>query len=92
MRVVDRIRIPALILTADDDPFVPSSQFGEPAVRNNPNIVVRVERNGGHCGFVGEAVNGSDGYWAEDTAVEFIAAALQARSQKPETTSAINSR
>jgi predicted alpha/beta-fold hydrolase len=77
MRVVDRIRIPALILTAEDDPFVPSSQFREPAVRDNPNIQVRIERYGGHCGFVGDAVNGSDGYWAEDVAVRFIADAIK---------------
>src|SRR6185436_18323765 len=91
IRVVDRIRIPALILTADDDPFVPSSQFREPAVRNNPNIVVRIERRGGHCGFVGEAMNGRDGYWAEETAIEFIAAALEGKSQKAETAPATNS-
>ena len=31
MRVVDRIRVPALIITADDDPFVPSQPFRDPA-------------------------------------------------------------
>ena len=38
MRVVDRIRIPALILTAEDDPFVPAAQFDDPAVAGNPRI------------------------------------------------------
>src|SRR5262249_14449190 len=38
MRVVDRIRIPALILTAEDDPFVPGGQFREAAVTNNPHV------------------------------------------------------
>ena len=56
MRVADRIRIPALILTAEDDPFVPAAQFGDPAVREQSvRSHVRVERDGGHCGFVGDA-------------------------------------
>ena len=33
MRVIDRIRIPALILTAEDDPFVPGDQFRAAAIR-----------------------------------------------------------
>ena len=76
MRVVDRIAVPALIVAAEDDPFVPSSQFGEPAVRDNRNVVVRVARFGGHCGFVGVPDNGADGYWAEQTAIDFLAAAM----------------
>jgi uncharacterized protein len=30
MRVIERIRVPALIITADDDPFVPSEPFRHP--------------------------------------------------------------
>ena len=37
MRVVDRIRIPALILAADDDPFVPSAQFAEAGGARQPS-------------------------------------------------------
>jgi len=76
MRVVDRIAVPALILAADDDPFVPSAQVSEAAVRDNRHVEVRVSRSGGHCGFVGAARNGGDGYWAEETAVDFLAAAM----------------
>ena len=76
MRVVDRIAVPALILAADDDPFVPSAQFADAAVRDNRHVEVRVSRGGGHCGFVGAARNGSDGYWAEQTAIDFLAAAM----------------
>jgi uncharacterized protein len=75
MRVVDRIRIPALILAAEDDPFVPASQFREPAVAGNLHVRAHVSRHGGHCGFVGSR-GGADFYWAEDTAVAFLAAAM----------------
>jgi hypothetical protein len=76
MRVVTRIRVPALILTAADDPFVPAPQFNDPAIRSNPNVVAHVERHGGHCGFV-ETRNGETAYWAETTAVQFLADAIE---------------
>jgi len=76
LRVVDRIRIPALILSAEDDPFVPGAQFRGPAVHGNARIQARVERHGGHCGFVGTSGSEDDGYWAETTAVAFLASAM----------------
>jgi hypothetical protein len=74
MRVVDRIRVPALILTAADDPFVPASQFREALISQNPNIGVLIEPHGGHCGFKGGPED--DGYWAETTAVKFLASVM----------------
>ena len=72
MRVIDRIRVPALILTSEDDPFVPVATFREPAVTSNPNITVVVTPHGGHCAYVEQAQNGYDGYWAEREIVRFI--------------------
>ena len=66
------IRIPALIISAEDDPFVPAAQFGDAAVRDNPLVTVCVARHGGHCGFVGQPSD-NDGYWAEASAVDFLA-------------------
>jgi uncharacterized protein len=73
MRVIDRIAIPALILTAEDDPFVPVEPFRDPRVAQNPNIRTIVTPHGGHCGFVSEP-NGYDGYWAERLLVDFALA------------------
>jgi hypothetical protein len=73
MRVIDRIRVPALIITAADDPFVPSEPFRDPKIASNPNITLKITEHGGHCGFVAQASNGSDGYWAEEQVVEFAA-------------------
>ena len=72
MRVVDRIRVPALIITAEDDPFVPSGPFRDPRVTENTYITPLVCTHGGHCGFVGPTSDRSDGYWAEDQIVGFI--------------------
>ncbi len=54
LRVAERIRLPVLILTAADDPFVPPEQFRESELRTNPHVTVRIETHGGHCGFVGD--------------------------------------
>lgn len=72
MRVVDRIQVPALVITAEDDPFVPSTPFRDPAITGNPHIDLRISPHGGHCGFVGEKSPTDDGYWAEDQIVEFL--------------------
>jgi len=71
MRVIDRVRIPALIITAEDDPFVPSGPFRDPRVRTNPHLNVIVTKHGGHCGFAAEANGNDDGYWAEAQIVDF---------------------
>jgi hypothetical protein len=80
MRVVDRIRVPSLIITAADDPFVPSDTFRQASLGANPRIEVIITEHGGHCGFLGMPVNGDDGYWAERTAIEFAARHVQATS------------
>jgi len=72
MRIIDRIRIPALVITAEDDPFVPSRPFHDPKVTRNPHIEVRLCEHGGHCGFVGPASGDDDGYWAEGQIIDFV--------------------
>jgi predicted alpha/beta-fold hydrolase len=72
MRVIDRISVPTLIISAADDPFVPPTPFRDPAVLGNPYVKVALTRHGGHCGFVEERSAGYDGYWAEREAVEFL--------------------
>jgi predicted alpha/beta-fold hydrolase len=74
MRVIDRIRVPALILTAEDDPFVPVDPFRDPSVVNNPSVKVVVTPHGGHCAFVERGNGNYDGYWAEQEVVRFVTA------------------
>jgi predicted alpha/beta-fold hydrolase len=81
LRVVDRIRIPALVLTAADDPFVPSEQFRAPDWPANPRVTVRVETHGGHCGFISNE-DGADPYWAESNAIAFLAAAIGRQTRR----------
>jgi predicted alpha/beta-fold hydrolase len=76
MRVIDRVRLPTLIISAADDPFVPSAPFRDPALTGNRHIDVRISAHGGHCAFVGPSSAGDDGYWAEAQIVEFMEQAV----------------
>ena len=72
LRVIDKIEIPALIITAADDPFVPADIFRHPSVVANPRLTVVITEHGGHCGFLAESSGPvDDGYWAESRIVEF---------------------
>jgi predicted alpha/beta-fold hydrolase len=73
LRVVDRISVPALIITAADDPFVPSASFADRRLEGNRSITVRVTPHGGHCAFVGAPNGVHDGYWAEWAVTDFLA-------------------
>jgi predicted alpha/beta-fold hydrolase len=79
MRVIDRICIPALIITAEDDPFVPSQPFHDPTLTGNPHIDLRLSAHGGHCGFIGPRSGDDDGYWAENTIVDFALRIVRSR-------------
>ena len=71
LRVVDRIRVPALILAAEDDPFVPPTPFRGPEITGNANITAAVTPHGGHCAYLERAAGDYDGYWAEREILQF---------------------
>jgi predicted alpha/beta-fold hydrolase len=72
-RVIGQIAVPALILTAQDDPVVPFGIFQAPGVRGNPQISVVAPEWGGHCAFISRFA-GRERFWAEARAVEFCLA------------------
>jgi predicted alpha/beta-fold hydrolase len=70
--VLDSIAVPTLIITAQDDPFIPYSMFTVPLIQGHPTIRVVAPRHGGHCGFFQGGRNGEDSYWAENRIVDFL--------------------
>lgn len=82
LRVVDRIRIPTLIITAADDPFVPSAPFRHLHVTGNRSITVALTPHGGHCAFLERGADGYDGYWAEREIVRFVSAHAEVAHQQ----------
>jgi uncharacterized protein len=69
-RIINQIRVPTLIITAQDDPMVPFGSFLDPAIRSNPSITLIATRYGGHCGFVSRDA-GEERFWSEARIVEF---------------------
>ncbi|MGE0042212.1 MAG: YheT family hydrolase [Vicinamibacterales bacterium] len=80
LRVAGRIAVPALVITAADDPFVPPGPFHAPALADNPRVTTVITPFGGHCGFVAEPgpAGDDDGYWAEATVIDFVGGHLAA--------------
>jgi predicted alpha/beta-fold hydrolase len=68
---VGKIRIPTLIIHAEDDPVVPYAPLRDPIFKENPNILLLSTETGGHVGFLGEASKYEDRFWAENRVVEF---------------------
>lgn len=69
-RVISEIRVPTLIITAKDDPFVPFAPFQNPAIRSNPRITLIATEHGGHCAFISRE-GGNERFWAEARIVEY---------------------
>jgi uncharacterized protein len=70
-----RIRVPTLLLQAEDDPFQPRDALPRQAFAQNASIEARVARHGGHVGFV-TGPPWAPGFWAEEEAARFVAAQL----------------
>jgi len=69
--VLDRITVPALVLHAEDDPFIRILPETREKLLRNPHITYIETERGGHCAFLAEA-RGYDGRWAERQAIAFI--------------------
>lgn len=64
---LDRIRVPTLLLSASDDPFLPREVLDEvrAVARGNPRLELEFTEKGGHVGFVGGAVPWKPHFYAE---------------------------
>jgi hypothetical protein len=79
LRVIDKIRIPTLIIHAKDDPFIPFAPLRDPELSNNPYILLVATERGGHVAFISRKQNGpgnssvqdADRFWAENRVVDF---------------------
>ncbi|MFN0085939.1 MAG: alpha/beta hydrolase, partial [Blastocatellia bacterium] len=68
---LSRIRAPALIIHAMDDPFIPFEPFTDPGLTTNQSVLLAGTRHGGHVAFCGRGWPDEDRAWAENRAVEF---------------------
>ena len=72
--VLEKIAVPTIIITAQDDPFIPYSMFSLAAIHQNPHIRLTAPRYGGHCGFVQQSQQDEDRFWIENRIIESVRA------------------
>jgi len=68
---LEGVRCPALLLSAEDDPFLAEGCFPRELARAHPFFHLETPAHGGHVGFVGSG-HRSDEYFSERRAVEFL--------------------
>jgi uncharacterized protein len=68
--VAAAVRVPLLLITAEDDPFVPYASFVAAKIADNPAIQFVGTAHGGHCGYISK-YGGKERFWAEQRIVDF---------------------
>jgi uncharacterized protein len=77
-RFVAHVRVPTLLLHAEDDPFLPPQAFPHAAVAANPWLHAVVTPQGGHVGFI-DGPPWRPTFWAERVAARFLAERVASR-------------
>lgn len=72
IRYVDRIAIPTLAISAEDDPFLPAAVLDAVERRKSALLTIERQRYGGHCGFVAAPRGVACRYWGEARAVRYL--------------------
>jgi predicted alpha/beta-fold hydrolase len=84
--VLGKIAVPTIIVTAQDDPFIPYSMFSLPAIHQNQHIQLAAPYYGGHCGFVQQYRRDEDRFWVENRIVESIGLSGTGTARRPRPT------
>lgn len=69
---IPRIRVPTLLLHAEDDPFLPMTAFPRAAIAANSFVSAALQQTGGHVGFIAGTPRTPE-FWAETHAARFLA-------------------
>ena len=68
--VLEKIKVPTLVVNALNDPFLPKECYPYAAAKKNTFLKLETPQYGGHVGFVELAEDGF--YWSERRAVAFL--------------------
>ena len=77
---LEKIRIPALLVIAKDDPLVPFSVYDHPAFKTNPCLRLLAVEHGGHLGFI---ARGERRFWLDEVVVEWMEDLLTRGNNSP---------
>ncbi|MGE0160780.1 MAG: YheT family hydrolase [Gemmatimonadales bacterium] len=75
-RYLEAVRVPTLMLHAEDDPFLPPAAIPREETRRNGALQLVLHRSGGHVGFL-EGAPWRPRFWADEEAARFLAVRLQ---------------
>lgn len=67
--MLHRLKVPALLVQAANDPFLAPECFCEELAKDHPFLHLEITTRGGHCGFL---QSGSSHSYAEERALDFI--------------------
>jgi hypothetical protein len=70
---VERVRVPTLLVQAEDDPFLPAAAIPGDAIARNPAFDTAFLAKGGHVGFI-EGQPWAPRFWIERRAAAWFAA------------------
>ena len=82
---LDAIRVPTLVITAEDDPLVPFEIFRHPAFQRNSSLRLVATKHGGHLGFLSRS---KPRFWIDSFALNWIEEVLAYASSSTSTTCA----
>jgi len=66
---LDRIRVPALLVQAKDDPLIPFEVYDHPAFARNPHLRLLAVEHGGHVGFISKT---PPRFWLDQMLLEWL--------------------
>ena len=69
IRYLDGIRVPTLLIHAQDDTLVPFDSVASGVASRNPRIELLASPHGGHLGFIGRRPHR---FWADDAIMEWV--------------------
>jgi predicted alpha/beta-fold hydrolase len=77
LQFLPSIRVPTLLLQAQDDPMVPFGIFTGDEVRSNPNLTLVATPYGGHLGFISRE---RPRFWADEVLTDWISSQVPGRN------------
>lgn len=80
LHFLSRVRVPTLLLSARDDPFLPSAVLEEvrAVASQNPSLLLEFVERGGHVGFISGTLPWRPFYYAEWRVAEFLSGTVAA--------------
>ncbi|MBR0458144.1 MAG: alpha/beta fold hydrolase [Victivallales bacterium] len=75
---LEKLRVPALVVNPDNDPFLAGDCYPVDIARHSKNLYLEMPDGGGHCGFITPGTNTE--WWPARRAKEFITALSEGRT------------